>query len=100
MSSANAQTSTLEPRGDAVARSWWVRLDGNATDRLSGRVTDERRSPSTPRRTTADIRTEAEIELMAEAGRVAALALRAAAQNSGPSAHCAKTRDTPRRWGG
>ena len=78
MSFVNAQTSTLEPHGDAVARSWWVRLDGNATERLSGRVTDERRSPSTPRRTTADIRTDAEIELMAEAGRVAALALRAA----------------------
>ena len=78
MSRLSAQTSTLEPRGDAVARSWWVRLDAGATERLSGRSSDQRRAPAASRRPVADIRTDAEIELMAEAGRVAALALRAA----------------------
>ena len=72
------------PRHEAVARSWWVRLDGGAAERLSGRpVHDEVRRP---RRSMAEIRTPAEIELMTEAGRVAALALRAASAACVPGA--------------
>jgi len=70
MSAATAQIGTS-------TRGWWVRLDGGASERLSGRPAE--RGPRTPRRAeTAEIRTDAEIELMAEAGRVVALALRAA----------------------
>jgi methionyl aminopeptidase len=68
----------------AIARSWWVRLDAEATERLSGRpATDDHRRP---RPALADIRTPAELELMAEAGRVAALALRAASAACVPGA--------------
>jgi methionyl aminopeptidase len=67
-----------------IARSWWVRLDTGAAERLSGRPADQR-GPRAPRR-SADIRNEAEIEFMAEAGRVAALALRAAAAACVPGA--------------
>ena len=76
---------TTEAAGHpAIARSWWVRLDAQATERLSGRpATDDHRRP---RRTLADIRTPAEIDLMAEAGRVAALALRAASAACVPGA--------------
>jgi methionyl aminopeptidase len=71
-------------RHEAATRSWWVRLDGGAAERLSGRpVQDEARRP---RRAVAEIRTAAEIEFMAEAGRVAALALRAASAACVPGA--------------
>jgi methionyl aminopeptidase len=60
------------------ARSWWVRLDTGASERLGGRLIDDARGPRAPRRPMAEVRTDAEIELMAEAGRVVALALRAA----------------------
>jgi methionyl aminopeptidase len=69
-----------------TARTWWVRLDTGAAERLSGRPSDDQRGPRAPRQTLAEIRTDAEIELMAEAGRVAALALRAAAAACVPGA--------------
>ena len=72
----NAATETRTGTATSATRSWWVRLDTGAAERLSGRPADERRGPSAPRRAgVAEIRTPAEIELMAEAGRVAALAL-------------------------
>jgi len=49
-----------------IARSWWVRLDTGAAERLSGRPA-EQRGPRTPRQ-SAEIRSQAEIELMSEAG--------------------------------
>jgi methionyl aminopeptidase len=67
--------------GDAISRSWWVRLD-SGTDRLGGRDMQPRR----PRRPVAELRTAAELECMAEAGRVAALALRAATAACVPGA--------------
>ena len=67
-----------------IARSWWVRLDTGAAERLSGRPA-EQRGPRAPRQ-SAEIRNQAEIEFMAEAGRVAALALRAAAAACVPGA--------------
>ena len=82
-----ASTREMTSTVTAAPRSWWVRLDTAATDRLSGRPADERRGPSVPRRAgVAEIRTPAEIELMAEAGRVAALALRAASAACVPGA--------------
>jgi len=73
------QDNPLNARvGDAPVRSWWVRLDGSATERLGGTVSDQRRTPRTPHRTSAEIRSAAELDLMAEAGRVVATALRAA----------------------
>jgi methionyl aminopeptidase len=83
----NAATETRTGTATSATRSWWVRLDTGAAERLSGRPADERRGPSAPRRAgVAEIRTPAEIELMAEAGRVAALALRAASAACVPGA--------------
>ncbi len=79
MSRTPVQDQTVSARNAMdVERSWWVRLDTRSPARLDRSAQTGRRSSPSVVHPVAEIRTEGDIELMAQAGRVAAMALRAA----------------------